>query len=343
MPTRTQPVNEPTTAVRTIPVRLTGVGHAVPEAVLSNADLERLVETSDEWIFTRTGIRERRVLAEPLKLHDLCVPAARRALDQAAVDPRTLDLIIVATSSPDHPMPSNAALLQAELGACNAAAFDLEAACSGYVYALTVARQFIATGMYRRVLVVGADMLSRYMDYTDRGTCILFGDGAGATVLEAAEDEGLLAMTLAADGRGACHLDIAPNPNEPEPPGRMARRAFMHMNGKEIYRFVMELVPKAIEETCAKAGLAVSDIDYFLLHQANARILEAVCKRLNVPAERMLHNIANYGNTSAASIPILLAESVEAGTIRAGHKICMVGFGAGLTWGCAVAEWTAGR
>ncbi|MFP5503437.1 MAG: beta-ketoacyl-ACP synthase III [Candidatus Sericytochromatia bacterium] len=328
-----------TTTVRTIPVQLTGVGYAVPEEVLSNADLEGLVETTDEWIFTRTGIRERRILPPGQTLWSLCVPAARDALAQAGVQASELDLIIVATSSPDYPMPSTAALVQAELGACNAAAFDMEAACSGYVYGLTVGKQFIATGMYQTVLVIAADMLSRFMDYTDRGTCILFGDGAGATVLQAGEREGVLSSVLAADGGGACHLDIAPNPHEPEPPDRMQRRSYMHMNGKEIYKFVVEVVPRAIEEAAAKAGVEVSEIDYFILHQANMRILEAVAKRLALPPERMLHNISRYGNTSAASIPLVLGEAVEAGTIRPGQTLCMVGFGSGLTWGASVVRW----
>jgi 3-oxoacyl-[acyl-carrier-protein] synthase-3 len=253
-----------------------------------------------------------------------------------------LDLIIVATSSPDYPMPSTAALVQAELGARKAACFDMEAACSGYVYGLAVAKQFIATGMCRKVLLIAADMLSRFMDYTDRGTCILFGDGAGATVLSAGQSEGFLSAVLAADGAGACHLDIAPNPDEPEPPARMQRRSYMHMNGREIYKFVADVVPKAIAEACAKAELPIEAVDHFILHQANMRILEAVSKRLGLPEGRMLHNISKYGNTSAASIPLVLGEAVEAGTIKPGDKLCMVGFGSGLTWGAAIVEWTGG-
>lgn len=329
-------------ALRTIPVQLTGVGYAVPEQVLSNDDLSQLVDTSDEWIFTRTGIRERRVVAPDQTLWSLCVPAARQALAQAKVDPADLDLIIVATSSPDYPMPSTAALVQAELGARKAACFDMEAACSGYVYGLTVGKQFIATGMYQRVLVLAADMLSRYMDYTDRGTCILFGDGAGATVLQAGEREGVLSTILAADGRGAVHLDISPNASEPVPPARAVRQSFMHMNGKEIYKFVIDVVPAAIEQACATAGITPQEIDHYILHQANMRILEAVSKRLGLPEGRMLHNISKYGNTSAASIPLVLGEAVEAGTIKPGDKLCLVGFGSGLTWGAAIVEWTGG-
>jgi 3-oxoacyl-[acyl-carrier-protein] synthase-3 len=342
MTTANQPAAAPTGAVRTIPVNLTGVGSAVPATVLSNAELEKLVETTHDWIVSRTGICERRVVGPEETLWRLCVPAARQALAQAGVAPEEIDLVVVATSSPDYPMPSTAALVQAELGATRAAAFDLEAACSGYVYGLAVAGQFIQTGMYRNVLLIGADMLSRFMDYTDRGTCILFGDGAGATVLQAGTSEGLRAVVLAADGRGAHHLDISANAHEPAPPERMARRQYMHMNGREIYKFVSDVAPKQIAEACAKAGIGIADVDHFILHQANMRILEAVAKRLGVAEGKMLHNIANYGNTSAASIPLVMAEAVAAGVIKPGDVLCLVGFGAGLTWATAVVEWSGG-
>jgi 3-oxoacyl-[acyl-carrier-protein] synthase-3 len=326
--------------IRTVPVRLTGIGYAVPEKVLCNADLETMVETTDEWIFTRTGIRERRVVQDGDFLYQLCVPAARQALAQAKLDPADLDLIVIATSSPDYPMPSTAALVQKELGAFKAAAFDLEAACTGYVYGLAVCKQFIATGMYRKVLLIGADMLSRFMDYTDRGTCILFGDGAGATVLEAGPREGVLSTILAADGRGAGHLDISENAHEPEAPARMARRQYMHMNGKEIYKFVVEVVPPMIEQAAQQAGIEVGQIKHYILHQANARILDAVAKRLKLADGAMLHNIAKYGNTSAASIPLVLGEGVAEGVIKPGDLCCLVGFGAGLTWAAAIVEWS---
>lgn len=342
MTSQPQPAAERVSGRKTVPVELVGVGYAVPESVLSNADLEQLMETTDEWIFTRTGIRERRILKEPQTLTSLCVPAARSAIAQAGLTPADLDLIIVATSSPDHPMPSTAALLQAELGSCKAAAFDLAAACSGYVYGLATGAQFIQTGMYRHVLVVGADMLSRYMDYTDRGTSILFGDGAGATVLSAGTSEGFLSAVLAADGGGACHLDIAPNLDEPEPPARMQRRSYMRMNGREIYKFVADVVPRAIAEASAKAELPLEAVDHFILHQANMRILEAVAKRLGVPEAKMLHNISRYGNTSAASIPLVLGEAVESGVVKPGQTLCLVGFGSGLTWAASLVKWTGG-
>lgn len=330
-------MNQP--AVRTVPVNLTGMGAAVPETVLSNAQLSALVETTDEWIVSRTGIRERRVVKPEDMLWRLCVPAAREALANAGVDASELDLIVVATSSPDYPMPSTAALVQAELGAHRAAAFDIEAACSGYVYGLAVAGSFIQTGMYKTVLLIGADMLSRFMDYTDRGTCILFGDGAGATVLRAGTSEGLKSVVLAADGRGAGHLDISVNPADPAPPDRMARRQYMHMNGREIYKFVSDVAPKQVAEACTKAGISVADVDWFILHQANLRILEAVAKRLGVAEGKMLHNIARFGNTSAASIPLVLAEAVDDGRVKPGDTLCLVGFGAGLTWATAIVEW----
>ncbi len=340
MTTADQPAMAPVGTIRTVPVNLTGVGAAVPATVLSNADLETLVETTHDWIVSRTGINERRVVGPGDLLWQLCVPAARQAMAQAGVTAEDLDLIVVATSSPDYPMPSTAALVQAELGASRAAAFDIEAACSGYVYGLAVAGQFIQTGMYRTVLLIGADMLSRFMDYTDRGTCILFGDGAGATVLRAGTEEGLRSVVLAADGRGAGHLDISANAQEPEPPARMARRQFMHMNGREIYKFVSDVAPKQIAEACGKAGVTVGDIDYFILHQANMRILEAVAKRLGVAEGKMLHNIAKYGNTSAASIPLVMAEAVADGVIKPGDTLCLVGFGAGLTWATAIVTWS---
>lgn len=340
MTTANQPATASAGTIRTVPVNLVGVGAAVPDKVLSNADLEGLVDTTHDWIVSRTGISERRVVAPDDLLWKLCVPAARQAMAQAGVTAEDLDLIVVATSSPDYPMPSTAALVQAELGALRAAAFDLEAACSGYVYGLAVAGQFIQTGMYRTVLLIGADMLSRFMDYTDRGTCILFGDGAGATVLRAGTTEGLRSVVLAADGRGAGHLDISANAHEPDPPERMARRQYMHMNGREIYKFVSDVAPKQIAEACAKAGVAIADVDHFILHQANMRILEAVAKRLGVDEGKMRHNIARYGNTSAASIPLVLAEAVAEGTIKPGDTLCLVGFGAGLTWATAIVEWT---
>lgn len=326
--------------VRTIPVQLTGVGMSLPEKVLSNADLERLMDTTDEWIVSRTGIKERRVVTDGDLIWKLAMPAARQAMEQAGVTAEQLDLIIVATSSADYRMPSTAVLMQAELGARNAAAFDMQAACTGYVYALGIGRQFIATGMYRTVMVIGADALSRYMDFGDRGTSILFGDGAGATILQAGDKDGMRSVVLAADGRGAVHLDIAPNEHEAAPPERMDRAQFIHMNGKEVYKFVMEIVPPVIERAVEQAGVTLADVDHFILHQANLRILDAVAKRLSLPEGKMLHNIARYGNTSAASIPIVLTEAVADGTVKPGDLLCLVGFGSGLTWAASIVEWS---
>ncbi|MEB3222127.1 MAG: beta-ketoacyl-ACP synthase III [Candidatus Sericytochromatia bacterium] len=322
-----------------VPVALTGVGAHVPPKILTNAELAQRIDTSDEWITSRTGIAQRRVVSPGDTLWELCVPAARDALAMAGVAPEDLDLIVVATSSPDHPMPSTAALLQAALGAGRAAAFDLEAACTGFVYGLAVASQFIRTGMYSRVLLVGADVLSRYMDYTDRGTCILFGDGAGAVVLEAGAQEGLHALCLAADGRGADLLKIAPLPGSPAADSGVASPAFMAMNGREIYRFVTEQAPAQILAACAQAGLTPAAIDHLVMHQANARILEAVAKRLGLPMDRVPSTIARHGNTSAASIPIVLADLATTGRLRRGDRLCLTGFGAGLTWATALIDW----
>jgi 3-oxoacyl-[acyl-carrier-protein] synthase-3 len=322
-----------------VPVALTGVGSHLPAGILTNEALARRVDTSDAWIVSRTGISERRVVAPGDTLWELCVPAAREALAMAGVPPETLDLVVVATSSPDHPMPSTAALLQAAIGAHRAAAFDIEAACTGFVYGLAVASQFIRTGMYRRVLLIGADVLSRYMDYGDRGTCILFGDGAGAVVLEASEVEGLHALLLAADGRGAGLLRIAPAPEARPADAGVANPQFMTMNGREIYRFVAEQAPEQILAACTQAAIAPADLDHLVMHQANMRILEAVAKRLDLPMERVPSTLERHGNTSAASIPIVLADLVARGRLRHGDRMCLTGFGAGLTWATAIVDW----
>ncbi|MEB3328999.1 MAG: beta-ketoacyl-ACP synthase III [Candidatus Sericytochromatia bacterium] len=328
-----------TNPISLVPVAMTGVGAHVPPGVLTNDDLARLVETSDDWIVSRTGISERRVVAPGDTLWELCVPAARRALSVAGIAPEDLDLIVVATSSPDHPMPSTAALLQAALGAHRAAAFDLEAACTGFVYGLAVGSQFIRTGMYRRVLLVGADVLSRFMDYGDRGSCILFGDGAGAVVLEASDVEGLHGLVLAADGRGAGLLRVAPRTDAPPADAGVASPQFLTMNGREIYRFVSEQAPPQILAACAQAGLAPTELDHLVMHQANRRILEAVAGRLGLPMSRVPSTLARHGNTSAASIPIVLADTWTRGHLKPGDRLALTGFGAGLTWATAVVTW----
>jgi len=308
---------------------ITGWGMAVPERVLTNADLERMVETSDEWIVTRTGIKERRIVGPRDSTTSLAVAAARQALDRAGLAAGDIDLIIAATCTPDQFLVSQACLIQAELGG-NAGAFDLGAACSGFVYALATGTQFIQTGLHHRVLVIGADTLTRFVDYTDRTTCILFGDGAGAVVLEATgEERGLLSTVLGADGAGHKHLYIpgwgafVPESAELFP----EFRPYLQMNGNEVFRFAVRVMGDAAADAVARAGLAFSDIDMLIPHQANLRIIDAAARRLDLPREKVWANLDRYGNTSAASIPIALYEAEAAGKLHDGDNVVFVAFG----------------
>lgn len=324
--------------------RLIGVGSAVPGHLVTNADIEKLVDTSDEWIKTRTGISQRYVVKGNETASGLAGEAARDAIAFANIDPASIDLIIVATSTPDNLYPSTACVVQAQIGASKAAAFDLEAACTGIVYALSVAQQFIATGTYRTVLVVGVDIHSRFLDWEDRNTCILFGDGAGAFIMQACEENEILATYLRSDGNGA-HLLWIPNygtmyPHEGTSPPDATHR-FLHMNGRAIYEFAVNAVPEAVRTTCEKAGIKVSDIDFLVPHQANQRIIKAAAERLGLKPEQIVSNVAEYGNTSAASIPLAFTEAVRLGQVMAPCMMALVGFGGGLTWGSAVLKWTA--
>jgi 3-oxoacyl-[acyl-carrier-protein] synthase-3 len=324
---------------------ITGWGMAVPDRVLTNADLEQMVETSDEWIVSRTGIKERRVVGPDDTTTSLSTAAARQALDRAGLQPDELDLIIVATCTPDQFLVSQACLVQAELGG-SAGAFDLGAACSGFVYALSTGSQFVQSGMHDRVLVIGADTLTRFVDYTDRTTCILFGDGAGAVVLEATEEpRGLLSTVLGADGGGNKHLYIpgwgalVPESAELFP----EYRPYLQMNGNEVFRFAVRVMGDAAAEAVDRAGLSFSDIDMLIPHQANLRIIDAAARRLDLPRERVWVNLDRYGNTSAATIPIALAEAEAAGGLNEGDNLVLVAFGGGLTWAAGVLRWgTAG-
>lgn len=321
---------------------ITGWGAGLPEQVLTNADLERMVDTSDEWIVTRTGIRERRIAAPHETTGTLSLKAAQGALATAGIPASELDLIVVATVTPDMFMPATAPLLQAQLGAERAAAFDVAAACSGFVYALSVGTQFIQAGTYRTVLVVGADTLTRMLDFTDRGTCILFGDGAGAVVLQATDAPvGVRSTVLGADGRGAGHLyvDGWGTGMVPSADGAAVSRPFMKMQGNEVFRFSVRVLGEAASQAVERAGLSLADVDLLIPHQANIRILDAASKRLDLPREKIWANLDQYGNTSAASIPICLAEAVEQGALRAGMNVVLVAFGAGLTWGSSVVRW----
>lgn len=323
---------------------VTGWGMYVPERVLSNHDLSLMVDTSDEWIVSRTGIKERRVAAETETATSMSVAAARRACAVAGLDPAELDLIIVGTYTPDQYMPSVACLVQKEIGAIRAGAFDVNAACSGFVYALSVGSQFIQAGTYSKVLVIGADIASRFLDYTDRGTCILFGDGAGAVVLEASEqDEGLMSLVLGSDGRAGHHLTLNSQQSfAPLNGSREIDRPFMRMNGPEVFRFAVKVMGEAAAEAVHNAGLTFSDIDLLVPHQANLRIIESAAKRLELPRDKVWVNVARYGNTSSASVPICLVEAVEAGAIQDGMNIVVVAFGGGLTWAAGVLRWGSG-
>lgn len=321
---------------------ITGWGKYLPERVLTNRDLEQMVETSDDWIVSRTGIRERRLATSTDTTVSMAAVASRGALATAGISAADVDLIVVATVTPDMFMPSAASLLQAEIGAHRAAAFDVGAACSGFVYALSVATQFVRAGAYRTVLVVGADALTRFIDFTDRGTCILFGDGAGAIVLQASsKPEGVLSNILGSDGRGAMHLYIDGWGTSLMPNGSVEPldRPYMKMNGSEVFRFSVRVMGEAAAEAVEQAGLSFADIDLLIPHQANLRIIDSAAKRLDLPREKVWVNLDRYGNTSAASVPICLAEAAEAGALSEGMHLVLVAFGSGLSWGASVARW----
>jgi 3-oxoacyl-[acyl-carrier-protein] synthase-3 len=318
-------------------VTITGLGAHVPERVLTNDELAQLVDTSDEWIVTRTGIRERRIAAETEALSDLALPAVRQALDQAGVDGKDIDLLIVATVTPDMMFPSTAALLADRIGAVDAAAYDLSAGCTGFMYALAQAYGMLAGGLARRALVVGGDVLSRILDWNDRSTLILFGDGAGAVVLEPSDEPGFYAFELGADGAGGEHLWL---------PGSGSRvfedpRQHVKMNGREVFKFATRVLVTSGEAVLHRGGLSVGDVDVYVPHQANVRIIDHATKKLGIPSERVVINVDRYGNTSSGSIPLALADAQVDGRLRAGKLVLMTGMGAGLTWGSALMRWTA--
>ncbi|KAG6540834.1 hypothetical protein Mapa_017812 [Marchantia paleacea] len=332
--------------------KLIGSGSAVPKHVISNDELSKFVETSDEWIRVRTGIQSRRVITGDETVTSLSVESARKALEMANVKPEDVDLILLCTSTPDD-LFGSAPQVQKELGCTKALAFDLTAACSGFVLGLVTATRFIKGGGYENVLVIGADALSRYVDWTDRGTCILFGDASGALLLQAADDEqdSLLGFDLHSDGNGDKHLHVRLDSIEPKSglqngatnghatlPSR-ANYTCLEMNGKEVFRFAVKCVPLVVEAALQEAGLTGNNLDWLLLHQANQRILDSVSERLNIPADKVISNLANYGNTSAASIPLALDEAVRSGQVQPGHIVGTAGFGAGLTWGSAIVRW----
>lgn len=323
-------------------VAIIGSGSAFPTQIIENQDLSQIVETSDEWIKTRTGI-ERRRLAQNESLSNLASIAAQKAMAMAGITPEEIDLIILATSTADD-LFGSAGKIQGELGATKAVAFDLTAACSGFVFGLAVASQFIRTGVYQNVLIIGADILSRWVDWSDRNTCVLFGDGAGAVVCQGmSTGDRLLGFELFSDGSQNNSLNLAFQGK----PQKLVKNTVISqgnyqpitMNGREIYRFAVEKVPEAIEKVLFHANLTPEQIDWLILHQANQRIMDAVAKRLNLPPWKVISNLAEYGNTSAASIPLALDEAVRSGKIQAGDTIVTSGFGAGLTWGAAIFQW----
>lgn len=324
-------------------IAITGCGACTPQASVDNFGLSQIVETSDEWIATRTGIKQRRLASPDDSLSAIATTAAKNALEMAAIAPSELDLIILATSTADD-LFGSACQIQAQLGANSAVAFDLTAACSGFVFGLVTASQFMRTGVYRNVLLIGADVLSRWVDWTDRSTCVLFGDGAGAVVLQALSgSDRLLGFELKSDGTQNHFLTLPyqPQPQELIPGVSVAKGIYqpITMNGQEVYRFAVKRVPEVIEKALFRANLTVDQVDWLLLHQANQRILDAVASRLKIPPSKVLSNLANYGNTSAASIPIALDQAVRQGKINPGDTIAASGFGAGLTWGAAIFQW----
>ena len=319
-----------------------GTGWYVPEGRVTNFDLENMVDTSDAWIRTRTGICERRKAAADQPVSDLALRAARMALEDANMAAEAVDLIIVATLTGDQIIPSTACRLQDALGAKHAAAFDLSAACSGFVYASATACQFIETGVYRHVLVIGAETLSKVVDWTDRNTCVLFGDGAGAALYGPVEDGlGVLAFDLGSDGAGGDALAIpAGGSLYPMTEQRLhAGDQFVHMDGKAVFRFAVRILGETVEKSLGRCGMTKEEIDHLVPHQANIRILEAAERRLRLPREKVVVNIERYGNMSAASIPVALSEAAHAHRFRKGDTIALAGFGAGLTWASCIMKW----
>ena len=320
------------------PISITGLGAYAPERVLTNDELSTIVDTSNEWIMNRTGIRERRIAAPNEALTDLAMPAARAALAQAGVEPNDIDLLVCATVTPDMMFPTSSALLADALGAPDAAAYDLLAGCTGFMYALAQAYGMIAAGLAGRALVVGGDVLSRILDWTDRSTLVLFGDGAGAVVLERVPQRGFLGFELGADGGGGIHLSL---------PGSGSRRiedatanGFVHMNGREVFRFATRVLVSSAQAVLEHCGVSVEEVDVYVPHQANVRIMDHAAEKLGIPSERMVVNVDRYGNTSSGSIPLALADAQHDGRLKKGDLVLMTGMGAGLTWGSGLMEWT---
>ena len=324
------------TAAAGRPVSITGLGSRVPDRIVTNDELAQLVDTSDEWIVERTGIRERRMADDKEALSDVALPACRKALAQAGLKGADIDLLIVATVTPDMAFPSTGAILADRLGATSAAAYDLSAGCTGFVYALAQGYAMVAGGLAHRALVVGGDLLSRILDWEDRSTLVLFGDGAGAVVLETVPEQGFVGFELGADGAGGENLWL---------PGSGSRRfdeseKYVKMNGREVFRFATRILVQSAEDLLAKCEVSIDDVDLYIPHQANMRIIAHATKKLGVPSDRVVINVDRYGNTSSGSIPLALADAAADGRLRPGQLVLMTGMGAGLTWGSALIRWT---
>ncbi|HJS38161.1 MAG TPA: beta-ketoacyl-ACP synthase III [Burkholderiales bacterium] len=312
--------------------RIVGTGSYLPPRVVTNEEFAARLDTSDAWIRERTGIVQRHIAEPSQASSDLALEASRAALSAAGVRADEIDLIVLATSTPDYVFPSTACLLQAKLGIKNCPAFDLQAVCSGFVYALATADNFIRAGTHRRALVVGTEVFSRILDWNDRGTCVLFGDGAGAVVLAAGERPGVHASVLRADGSHAGILSVPGNVCG----GRIAGSPYLHMQGSQVFKFAVKVLDEVARETMAAAGMQLADIDWLIPHQANVRILEATARKLGLPLERLVVTVDHHGNTSAASVPLALDEFVRAGRIRPGHRVLLQGVGGGFTWGATL-------
>jgi 3-oxoacyl-[acyl-carrier-protein] synthase-3 len=317
-------------------VSITGLGCKVPDRVVTNDELATFVDTSDEWIVERTGIRERRMADTSEALSDIALPACRDALAQAGVEGKDIDLLIVATVTPDMAFPSTAAILADQLGATDAAAYDLSAGCTGFMYALAQGYGMVAGGLSRRALIVGGDLLSKILDWEDRATLVLFGDGAGAVVIEAVPAQGFLGFELGADGSGGASLWL---------PGSGSRHfeepeKYVKMNGREVFKFATRILVQSAEDLLEKCGVTIDDVDLYIPHQANMRIIDHATRKLGVPSERVVINVDRFGNTSSGSIPLALADAAADGRLEPGRLVLMTGMGAGLTWGSALMRWT---
>lgn len=328
--------------MKKINVGISGIGSYVPEKVVTNDDLSKVVDTSNEWIVERTGIEERRVVEDGVATSDIATKAALDALNDANIEPEDIDLIIIGTVTPDHSFPSTACIVQKNIGAVNAAAFDISVGCAGFVYGLSVGENFIKSGMYKKVLVIGAETLSKIVDWQDRNTCVLFGDGAGACVLERCEDDfGILSAELGSDGKnGGVLIQEAGGSRTPATHDSVENRLhYVRMDGKEVFKFAVRVMEKATMNVLEKADLKLEELDHLIPHQANIRIIDAADKRLKLGKDKIYINLNKYGNMSAASVPVALHEALKDKRIKKGDNIILVAFGAGLTWASMVIRW----